>query len=144
MASSCGPFHAEALRRQRVIDRKRAALARLAVLQEEEEENRRLQTIAYEQAKQERHAAKMRELQDHLNDVRDGVSHKPSAGNFSRVATHPDLVNKHREYVRPATVMGMPRSAYNDIKGKEKILRNHNLYQAHPKVLWNLRPKSHR
>ena len=33
MTSSCGPFHQEALRRQRVIDKKRAAKIRLAALQ---------------------------------------------------------------------------------------------------------------
>jgi len=30
MASSCGPFHDEALRRQRVVDKKREALRRIA------------------------------------------------------------------------------------------------------------------
>jgi len=32
MTSSCGPYHQEALRRQRVVDKKRAALERIKVM----------------------------------------------------------------------------------------------------------------
>jgi len=69
MASSCGPFHEEALRRARVIDRKRAAIERLKILEAEEAEAAAEKARLDEEARKQRVQDKMDELQRHLNDV---------------------------------------------------------------------------
>nr|XP_009861163.1 uncharacterized protein LOC104266497 isoform X1 [Ciona intestinalis] len=118
MASSCGAFHEEALRRQRVIDKKRVALQRLKATQAEEIK------MAEERAKQDawmremRHNEKMKELQDHLNDVK---------GN-GKSATR-----------RQQNVMGIPAEIFKQIQTKGKQLRNSNLVIGHPKALWDAR-----
>uniref|UniRef100_H2ZPT5 Uncharacterized protein n=1 Tax=Ciona savignyi TaxID=51511 RepID=H2ZPT5_CIOSA len=118
MASSCGPYHEEALRRQRVIDKKRSAVQRLNVLQEEE------RRMAEEKSKEDalmreiKHNEKMKELQNHLNDVQGS----------GKSATR-----------RPRTVMGVPIEVYKQINVKGKQLRNSNLVLGHPKALWEAR-----
>jgi len=71
MASSCGAFHQEALRKQRVIDRKRAAAERLRILEAEEAEAAAEKHRLEEEARQKRVQDKMDELQRHLNEVKD-------------------------------------------------------------------------
>jgi len=71
MASSCGAFHQEALRKQAVIDRATEAKKRLAITQAQEEAAAAEKLRLDEEARKKRMQDKMDELQRHLNSVKD-------------------------------------------------------------------------
>ncbi|XP_076808643.1 uncharacterized protein LOC143451792 [Clavelina lepadiformis] len=112
MASSCGAFHEEALRRQRVIDKKRAAIHRLNIVKEEEERNAIEKARLDAEMKQKRHNDKMKELQKHLSAVKSDGKRGPAE---------------------------IPGSVMTNIRRKEKALRNSNLLIGHPRALWDAR-----
>lgn len=107
-------YHMEALRKQRIIDRKHAAVARIAILQQLEEEKKRAdeQRRKFQKVEQDKERARTRE------------EYIRSMGRTGRAG----VVNAN--YVNMTEEKKM-RISQKDLRHQEKILRDHCLVMGH-------------
>lgn len=107
-------YHMEALRKQRIIDRKHASLARLAIIQQLEEEKKR--------ADQERQ--KLQKVEKEKERARTREEYIRSMGRTGRAG----VVNAN--YVNMISEQKL-KISQRDLRHQEKILRDHCLVMGH-------------
>jgi len=107
-------YHMEALRKQRIIDRKHAALARIALIQQLEEEKRR----------DEEEKCKLRKVEKEKELARTREEYLHSMGRTGRTGViSGNYVNMIEEQKQ--------RISQRDLRHQEKMLRNSGLVMGH-------------
>lgn len=107
-------YHMEALRKQRIIERKHAALARIAICQELELERKRQQ--------EERNKLQKDEMEKERGNLREkylismGRTGRPGVIN----ANYVNMIEEHKKSI-----------SQRDLRHQEKILRDSCLYMGH-------------
>ncbi|XP_031563467.1 CLK4-associating serine/arginine rich protein-like isoform X2 [Actinia tenebrosa] len=109
-------YHMEALRKQRIMDRKHAALARIAILQAEAERKQKEDEVRTRRIKHEQEEAKSKERERYLNSM--GRTSKSKQGVIN--ANYTSMLEDQKI-----------RIAQKDLKHQEKVLRDHCLVMGH-------------
>ncbi|KXJ25818.1 uncharacterized protein LOC110243487 isoform X1 [Exaiptasia diaphana] len=109
-------FHLEAQRQQRVIDKKHAALARLALKQAEEERIKKEQEERTKRIRQEQEIMKSKERDQYLKSM--GRTSKTKQGVIN--ANYTNMLEDQKKWI-----------AQKDLKHQEKVLRDHCLVMGH-------------
>ncbi|XP_068701583.1 GRB10-interacting GYF protein 2-like isoform X2 [Montipora capricornis] len=107
-------YHMEALRRQRIIERKQAALARIAIIQQLEEEKKRADQEKLKLEKVEKEKERARTREEYIR----------SMGRSGRAG----VVNSHYVNMIPEQKM---KISQRDLRHQEKILRDNCLVMGH-------------
>ncbi|KAL9973388.1 hypothetical protein ACROYT_G019844 [Oculina patagonica] len=109
-------YHMEALRKQRIIDRKHAALAKIALTEHLQETKKRRDEERYKYELAEKEHEKTRKREEYLNSMgRTGKSSKGVIG-----ANYVYMLEEQKK-----------RISQKDLRHQEKTLRDHCLVMGH-------------
>ncbi|XP_070544774.1 uncharacterized protein [Ptychodera flava] len=128
-------YHWEARRKQRIIDRRQVALARLQEAQAQEEARLAELAAKEERERREQEEARRKELEQHLRTRNKGDMKKSVHNREREIARLLRERTWHNEIIKR-----MEDEDGNKVKNllmkdhsqKEKVLRDHGLYRGHP------------
>ncbi|EDO39548.1 predicted protein [Nematostella vectensis] len=106
-------YHMEALRKQRILDRKHTALVRLAIAQAEQERALKEQELKMQRMKLEQEKTKSNEREHYLKSM--GRTGKTGVIN----ANYTNMLEDQKK-----------RISQKDLRHQEKVLRDHCLYMG--------------
>lgn len=109
-------YHKEALRKQRILDKKHAALARIALLQQMEQDKKRADEERYKYELAEKEHERARKREEYLSSM--GRTGKNSRG----------VINANYVYMLEDQ---KKRISQKDLRHQEKVLRDSCLVMGH-------------